>query len=272
MNAGYSQASDLLGQGRQAATTQYGNATAAFAPFLATGGAGTQAYADATGANGTAGQTRAKANFQTDPGYQFQLDQGNENILRNQARTGQLNSGATNVDLLNYGQGQAQQQYGNYINRLQPFLSLGQSAATGTAGVDTGLGNVLNNSYGTQGNVAYNTQTGIGNANADADLAGLTASGNDINALMAGGKLAANLAPFLLSDIRAKDDIEPVGKLYDGQDVYRYRYKGDSRHQIGLLAQEVEQIDPEAVADLGGFKGVDYRRATEHASRLAEFL
>lgn len=112
----------------------------------------------------------------------------------------------------------------------------------------------------------------MGNANANADLAGLTASGNDINALMAGGKLAANLIPFLPSDIRVKDDIEPVGKLYDGQDVYRYRYKGDPRHQIGLLAQDVEQIDPDAVADLGGFKGVDYRRATERASRLAEFM
>lgn len=77
-------------------------------------------------------------------------------------------------------------------------MSLGQGAAAGTAGVDTGLGTTLNNSYGTQGNVAYNTQTGMGNANANADLAGLTASGNDINALMAGGKLASNLAGMFL--------------------------------------------------------------------------
>lgn len=197
LSAGYGQASDLLNQGRQAATTQYGNATAAFAPFLQAGGAGTAAYADATGANGQAGQDRARTNFQTDPGYNFQVQQGDENILRNAARTGALNSGGTNIDLLNYGQGKAQEQYGNYINRLQPFLSLGNSAATGSAGVSTGLGNTLNNSYGTQGNVAYNTQTGIGNANANADLAGLTASANGINALMSGGKLAANLAGFL---------------------------------------------------------------------------
>src|SRR5262245_21910186 len=105
LQAGYGQLSDLLGKGRDVATNYYGNAAATFQPFLAAGTGGTNAYADATGANGAEGQTRARANFQTDPGYQFRLDQGNENVLRNQARTGQLASGATNLDLLNYGQG-----------------------------------------------------------------------------------------------------------------------------------------------------------------------
>lgn len=239
---------------------------------MATGAAGTNAYADATGANGPEGQARAKANFQTDPGYNFQLQQGQENVLRNAGRTGGagIASGGVALDLQKQGQGLADQSYGNYVNRLQPFMQLGMGAASGTAGANMGLGNLINSSYGTQGNAAYNTQTGIGNANANADLAGLTAGQNAWNGIMAGGKLATQA--LAMSDINAKDDIEPVGELYDGQQVYRYRYKGEDPYHIGLLAQEVEQIDPGAIGDLGGFKGVDYKRATHLASRLAEFL
>lgn len=196
LEKGYTDLSTYFNKGRDVATTQFNNAAARFAPFLQEGTAGTQAYADATGANGAEGQARARANFQTDPGYQFQLDQGNENVLRNQAKTGQLASGATNIDLLNYGQGQAAQQWNNYVSRLLPFLTSGQSAASGSATVDTGLGNLLNDSYQTQGNAAYNTDTGIGNANANAQLARLGASANGIGGLMQLGKLGAQIMGF----------------------------------------------------------------------------
>jgi hypothetical protein len=79
-------------------------------------------------------------------------------------------------------------------------------------------------------------------------------------------------AAMSLSDERAKTDIEPVGKTFDGQTVYRYRYKGDPTGAVhmGLIAQEVEQSAPEAVASMGGgLKGVDYRAATEEAVRQA---
>lgn len=196
LEKGYTDLSAYLGKGRDVATQNYGNAVSTFAPFLAAGNAGTQAYADATGANGAEGQARAKANFQVDPGYNFRIDQGSENVLRNQGKTGQLASGATNLDLLNYGQGQASGEWNNYVSRLLPFLNSGQAAAAGTAGVQTGLGNLLNESYGNQGNAAYNTDTGIGNANANAQLARLNASANGIGALMKVGDMAAKIAGF----------------------------------------------------------------------------
>ena len=71
---------------------------------------------------------------------------------------------------------------------------------------------------------------------------------------------------FMASDKRLKEDIAPVGKLNDGQTVYSYRYKGDPRTQIGLLAQEVERVHPDAVArHPSGLRMVDYRRATRSA-------
>lgn len=71
--------------------------------------------------------------------------------------------------------------------------------------------------------------------------------------------IAATVAPFLLSDVRAKENIERIGTHDTGIGIYKYQYKGDSAPQIGVLAQEVEQVKPEAVAEVGGLKMVNYR-------------
>lgn len=84
------------------------------------------------------------------------------------------------------------------------------------------------------------------------------------NTILKGASVA--LPFFLPSDKRLKEDIAPVGALNDGQTVYSYRYKGDPRTQIGLLAQEVERVRPDAVArHPSGYRMVDYRRATRSA-------
>jgi hypothetical protein len=69
-----------------------------------------------------------------------------------------------------------------------------------------------------------------------------------------------------MSDRRTKEAIEPIGETYDGQTIYRFRYKGMDQTQIGLMADEVEQITPEAVREgADGFKRVDYHAATNNA-------
>jgi hypothetical protein len=71
-----------------------------------------------------------------------------------------------------------------------------------------------------------------------------------------------------VSDERVKTDIEPVGALDNGLTVYRFRYKGDPTPQIGLMAQEVEQTNPDAVQTLpSGLKLVDYGSATSRPSK-----
>ena len=73
-----------------------------------------------------------------------------------------------------------------------------------------------------------------------------------------------------LSDRRLKEDIEPVGTLFDGTPVYGYRYKGAPAYHIGLMAQDVEKTAPEAVIEINGYKAVDYRAATEASRRMHE--
>jgi hypothetical protein len=76
------------------------------------------------------------------------------------------------------------------------------------------------------------------------------------------------LAKFLPSDERLKEDIAPVGTLFDGTPVCGYRYKGAGAYHIGLLARDVEKKTPHAVIEIGGMKAVDYRAATEASRRL----
>ena len=76
---------------------------------------------------------------------------------------------------------------------------------------------------------------------------------------------------LLASDERLKEDMQPIGKGFDGANIYRFRYKGDPTTRIGMSAQEVERKHPEAVREQGGFKAVDYGAATEDAARRGGF-
>lgn len=82
------------------------------------------------------------------------------------------------------------------------------------------------------------------------------------------GSIGTGIANMWPSDERLKEDIEPVGKLYDDTTVYSYHYKGDSMPHIGLIAQEIERDRPEAVGEIGGYKAVNYDLATRRARRI----
>lgn len=75
---------------------------------------------------------------------------------------------------------------------------------------------------------------------------------------------AAMLAMMTIaSDRRVKEDVRRVGELDNGLPVYSFRYKGSPTTQIGLMAQDVERQNPEAVADFFGTKRVNYKLATQ---------
>jgi len=71
------------------------------------------------------------------------------------------------------------------------------------------------------------------------------------------------------SDERLKEDVEPIGKTFDGQKIVRFKYKGEPGTRIGLVAQDVEKKHPEAVGLAGGYKTVDYDAATDEAAARA---
>jgi hypothetical protein len=77
---------------------------------------------------------------------------------------------------------------------------------------------------------------------------------------------AMTTLPFALSDRRLKQDVAAVGALHDGTPIYRFRYVGDPAMRIGLMADDVEKVVPEAVHLIDGVKFVDYEAATERAA------
>ena len=61
------------------------------------------------------------------------------------------------------------------------------------------------------------------------------------------------------SDRRLKSNIAQVGSLPSGLNLYRFRYIGETTEFVGVMAQEVLEIAPQAVVTgTDGFLMVDY--------------
>ena len=79
--------------------------------------------------------------------------------------------------------------------------------------------------------------------------------------LMSRGTAAAVSVVILESDIRLKRDITQVGGLDSGVGLYRYRYLWSDTIYVGVMAQEVAEVMPEAVQrGADGYMRVDYAR------------
>lgn len=167
------------------------------------------------------------------------------------------------VQLLLRGRGQANQEL--MAERNQPINEI-------TA--------LMSGSQVSQPNFVSTPQTQVGgvdymgavNNNYNAQVQQWQQAQNNNNAMMGGlfglggtlGSAAMKYGPglMMMSDRRAKEDIERVGKLDNGLPVYRFRYRDGGPVQIGLMADDVERLHPEAVAmGADGYQRVDYARA-----------
>jgi hypothetical protein len=104
--------------------------------------------------------------------------------------------------------------------------------------------------------MGYNAQMGNFNAQQAAQ------QGFNSGLMGLGGTLGA---AAIMSDIRTKEHIKQIGFLPNGLSVYEYEYKPEWKDQvghgkfIGVMAQEVEIVKPEAVITRpDGYKMVNY--------------
>jgi outer membrane immunogenic protein len=69
-----------------------------------------------------------------------------------------------------------------------------------------------------------------------------------------------------VSDIRLKRDIALIGHLENGLGLYRYRYTWSDEVHVGVMAQEVALIRPDAIirSELDDYLRVDYSRLGSH--------
>lgn len=179
------------------------------------------------------------------------FDTARNDALSSAARQATLDAGA-----------EQSRQYGQALSTYQtPYNTL-----SSLMGNSSQLGTPSFQNTPSAGIAAPDLEGGVWNKYKADQQAYQDGQGNLMSGLLGAGKLGLSAySAGLFSDERLKEDIEPVGQLNDGQTVYRYRYKGHPAMHIGLMAQEVEQIHPEAVGEAMGFKTVDYAKATESA-------
>jgi hypothetical protein len=76
-------------------------------------------------------------------------------------------------------------------------------------------------------------------------------------------EVGGQLLGYAASDINVKENISQVGMLDNGLPVYLFNYKGDNTPQIGLMAQDVEKVNKDAVTEIDGVKHVYYTKAVK---------
>ena len=204
-----------------------------------------------------------------------------QNLALGQTLSGMANQGYQNA-AQNYtqglnSQGQLGAQYGNIGNLAQTAGMTGAQQLS-TAGAIPYAVQQAQNAAGYQQfaqQQAYPWQTLGSLANI---ASGLGAGQGGVSTTTSPGPNSMNSilglgTAFLgMSDERTKENIEPVGKTFDNQNIYKFNYKGDPKTNIGLIAQEVEKHNPSAVHKTeGGLRMVDYDAATEGAAERGHF-
>ena len=188
----------------------------------------------------------------------------------------------------NFGQGMAAQQQ-DYAQRLgsqgQGFaqtlaaLGFGNNAQNQGFAQNLAAGGFTNAAQGQmnqQGNQYLNFLAGLAGATpqnaavAGSNIvqgfnAGTAAQGSQNQSMLgSNGSLfgtIGNIGSWLLtpSDARLKEDVKHIGETHAGLPIYSYKYKWGGPKTMGVMAQDVEKVDPDAVTThASGFKLVNY--------------
>src|SRR5262245_27913769 len=177
---GYTDLAALYGQAGQSLNRNYMSAIAPYQNLQpgATGGA--SAYADATGANGPEGLARARAMFTQMPGYTEGMKAATDETTRSLAAQGVAagNIGAGVADRTNR---YVNDLYGQYVQRLNPYLQYSLGTAGGISEGYRGLGNAESALLMSQGQQASSAANAEAKALADQERAKYIGSQNFMN-------------------------------------------------------------------------------------------
>ena len=265
----------------QAGTTAIGG----LQPYAAAGAPALEQQQALIGLRGPAAQQAAIAAIEQGAGFQAQVRQGEEAILQGASATGGLRGGNVQAALGQFRPQMLEREIALQYGRLggltnlgqtttQNIAQLGQSSAAGTAsaGLQTGA------------RIA-GLESQIGSAQAGGELAsgkalsgvfnlpaqflglqyGMQGGAPGFSNLFGGGggggaAMDIPMEGASFSDRRLKTDIHRISTRPDGLGVYEFEYIWGGGKHIGLMAQEVLGIYPDAVGSVGGYYTVDYSR------------
>lgn len=118
----------------------YDKARADSMPWMEAGKTALNSYMGELGLADGPNGTPFESAFQTTPGYEFQVEEGEKGVVNNLSALGMKNSGAALKALTSFRQGLADQTYTEYLDRLKGVsdTGLGASQNLGSLGVTTG--------------------------------------------------------------------------------------------------------------------------------------
>ena len=102
-------------------------------------------------------------------------------------------------------------------------------------------------------------QTTETNASTTGSATGSAPPPNMVGQIMGAGMTGMSMYN-MMSDRSVKRDIVPLPADLAGAPLYAFRYLWDDSVHVGCMADEVEQLHPDAVSERGGLKMVDYGR------------
>lgn len=149
--------------------------------------AGTDALSRLSGMQDTDPTPNALA-VQSEPGYQFGLQQGRDTLEGSAAARGGLYSGNTLKALAQYGNDYATTKYGQAFDRAQAGFGNRWNRLSSLAGVGQNATQQSAQAGQQYASAAGDLMTGVGNAQGAASLAQGSIWGNALNQLGAGGK------------------------------------------------------------------------------------
>ena len=190
LRAGETKAYGALDTGYNTASGLYDKARVPFSELYAKGSKGYDTYLDATGVNGAEGIGRAGDLYRSLPGYNAGRDMGINDLERRAAARGNLGGGNTSADTLKFASDYDSQKYGNYLTSLAPNIGVAQSGAAGQGALYGQQAGAASNVGSEKAKYGYGTETGIGNADAEATMAAEKSSANFWGALMGTANLA----------------------------------------------------------------------------------
>ncbi len=189
LRAGRTEAYGQLDTGFDKATGYYDKALVPFSSLYDRGSRGYDTYLDATGANGAEGIARAGELYKQMPGYSGGLNTGIDLLERRAAARGNLGGGNTSADTIRFASDYDAGRYKDFLASLAGNAGVASSGAAGQAGILGQEGGLAADIGSKKAGYGWQTETGIGNANAEAAMAKQQASANFWSALMGGASL-----------------------------------------------------------------------------------
>jgi hypothetical protein len=144
---------------------------------------GATTYADALGLNGAGAAGAARDAFTTSAGYDFTRDEALGATERLGSKYGWNGSGNLATALQDRASGLASQESNNWLNRLQGLTDTGVGVAGARAGILSGQGANAQNVGTTKGQIGWNTEAGVGNAEAQYQMSKDNSGMNFLNAV-----------------------------------------------------------------------------------------